>query len=302
MDWIELNVRVSPALEPHLVAALDKVASGVATEHPGGYISEPGEPHDIDPGAPLTVKAYFSAEEDAMGGAELARGILGLSQPSDDVFLRFLPEEDWAVLWKRYFGLQRISPTLAIVPTWKSYTPRLGEKVIRLDPGMAFGTGQHPTTRLCLAALERRVNQGDRVLDVGAGSGILSICAALCGAREIIGIDLDPQTVKSAQTNADLNGVTHLTTFRAGTLGDRWSADLPAPADFDVVVANISSRAIASLSEELATALRPGGRLLTSGFLQDSIADVREALVAAALKPTSIRRKGEWRLIEVVKP
>lgn len=302
MDWIELNVRVAPALEPKLVAALDEIASGVATEHPGGYISEPGEPHDLDPQAPLTVRAYFSAEEDAMGGAELARGLLGHKELSDDVFLRFLPEEDWAGLWKRYFGVQRISPTLVIVPTWKSYDARAGEKVISLDPGLAFGTGQHPTTRLCLAAIEKRATPGDRVLDVGAGSGILSICAAVCGAAEVVGVDLDEQTIKAAHANAELNGVAAVTTFRAGTLGERWPDDLAPSIGFDVVVANISSRAITSLAGALSNALRAGGCLITSGFLDDSVAEVSESLSIAGLTPQRPRRRGEWRLIEASKP
>jgi ribosomal protein L11 methyltransferase len=302
MDWIELNVRVAPALEPQLVVALENVASGVATEHPGGYIGEPGEPHDLDPAVPLTVKAYFSAEEDAMGGAELARGILGLDEPSEDVFLRFLPEEDWASLWKRYFGLQRISQTLVIVPTWKTYRPRPAENVIRLDPGLAFGTGQHPTTRLCLAAIERLTKPGDRVLDVGAGSGILSICAALCGADRVIGLDLDAATIEAAEANAELNDVSSITTFRAGSLAERWPADLPPAGDFDVVVANISTRTILNLSSALGSALRPGGILLASGFLQESVAEVRGALTEAGLTPGPTRRRREWRLVEAVKP
>ncbi|HEX5940406.1 MAG TPA: 50S ribosomal protein L11 methyltransferase, partial [Dehalococcoidia bacterium] len=167
--------------------------------------------------------------------------------------------------------------------------------------GMAFGTGQHPTTRLCLAAIEKAVQPGHRVLDVGAGSGILSLCAALCGAAEVIGVDLDQQTVKAAEANAELNHLSAATTFRHGTMGERWPADLPPPTNFDLVVANISSRAITSLAAELASALTTGGTLLTSGFLEESVDEVRSSLEGAGLEARRTRRRGEWRLIEASK-
>ncbi|MEX2238029.1 MAG: 50S ribosomal protein L11 methyltransferase [Dehalococcoidia bacterium] len=289
---------MAPHLEARVVAALNELASGVATEHAGGFIAEAGEPNDVDSAASVLVKAYFSSEEDAMGGAEVARELTGLPQPSEDLFLRLLPEEDWAGLWKRYFGVQRISPTLVVVPTWKKYGAKPGEKVITLDPGMAFGTGQHPTTRLCLAAIERLVQPGDRVLDVGAGSGILSVCAVLCGAGEVFGIDVDEPTVAAAVANAELNGVSALTHFEHGTLGERWPNGWPTAQDFDLVVANISARAVIALSPLFAAALRNGGHVLTSGFLEDSVKEISAVLEGAGFQKLRTRRRGEWRSIE----
>ena len=167
MDWIEVNVRVPPEREAAVVDALTPLCAGVAVETAGGFIAdatgspEPGS-DGVEANKLVTIKAYFSQEEDAMSGAEAARSVLGLAGPSHDVELRLLPESDWATLWRRYFRIQRVSPTMVIVPSWRSYKARPGERVLGLDPGLAFGTGQHATTRLCLAAIERHVHSGDR--------------------------------------------------------------------------------------------------------------------------------------------
>ncbi|MPZ24381.1 MAG: 50S ribosomal protein L11 methyltransferase [Dehalococcoidia bacterium] len=300
VDWIELSVRVSRDLEASVIEALTPLASGVASESPGGYIAEPDEPHLLDDG-PVTVKAYFSTEEDAMSGAETARGVLEEASAEGEVFLTLLAEEDWAGLWKRYFGVQRISSTLVIVPSWKDYQPKPGERVLELDPGLAFGTGQHPTTRLCLKAVERAVGPGSKVLDVGAGSGILSIAAVICGAESVLALDLDQQAVEATTRNARLNRVESRIEALAGTLGERWPAGRQREHGFDVVLANISARAIVGLAVEFAAHLADGGTLVASGFLEESVPDVRAALGTAGLRVVSVRRQGEWRLAEARK-
>jgi ribosomal protein L11 methyltransferase len=172
--------------------------------------------------------------------------------------------------------------------------------VVTLDPGMAFGTGQHETTRMCLEALERAVRRGARVLDAGCGSGILAIAAAKLGAREVLAIDVDADCVRITGENARLNGVEAIVRARRGSLGDAWPFDEP-PAAFDVVVANIIARVIVDLSPDLAAALAAGGRLIVSGVIGEREREVCDALTSAGLRIDVVRAMGDWRCIEAVR-
>jgi len=190
-----------------------------------------------------------------------------------------LDDQDWVTRTQSQFAPVLVG-RLAIVPSW--HEPPAGHVAIRLDPGVAFGTGTHPTTRLCLAWLERELSPGARVLDYGCGSGILSIAACALGAGEVLGIDIDPQAVAAARANAGRNGVAARYTGADG--------DLPADARFDLVIANILANPLVVLAPALAPRVVPGGRIVLSGILERQAGEVAAAYArvdpAIALAPS----------------
>ena len=241
-----------------------------------------------------TVTAYLPVDERlentllalkaALTQAKRAFRIPGIS---DEVTVRFVAEEDWATAWKQYFKPQKIGARFVVKPTWEEYDAAPGDLIIQIDPGMAFGTGLHATTRLCLRGLEARVFPGASVADVGTGSGILAIGAALLGAGRVVGVDNDPLAVRIAAENIAVNGV--------GETVSATEASEPPPSAFDIVVANILAHVIIALAAELFRATKPGGVLITSGILAgDSARQVAARLVAAGFETPEIAEEGEW--------
>jgi ribosomal protein L11 methyltransferase len=214
-------------------------------------------------------------------------------------------ESDWATAWRRHVGVLRIGRRIVIRPTWRRHRRQPGDVVIAMDPGMAFGTGLHPTTRLCLAGIERWADEGllarggardgrARLLDVGCGSGVLAIAAGLLGAGELVGVDTDPIAVEATLANARRNRVARR--LRA------WRGSLPSgAAPFDLVAANLIASLLVTLSADLAAELRPGGRLLASGIFADREADVGTALEAAGLAVGGREAEGDWVALEAVR-
>ena len=206
-------------------------------------------------------------------------------------------EEDWAEAWKEHFPVLRVGRRIVIRPTWREHDATPDEVVISLDPGMAFGTGLHPSTRLCLALIEDVADRGfvrdASVLDVGCGSGILSICAALLGARPVLGVDTDPLAVETTLRNAALNGLEGRISARQGSvpLGDN-------EATFDVVLANLVASLLIDLSEPLAESVRPGGVLIASGIFADREQEVRTAFESVGLRVVGAISEGDWVALE----
>jgi ribosomal protein L11 methyltransferase len=209
-------------------------------------------------------------------------------------------EQDWAEAWKEHFGVERYGNHIVVVPTWRHYTASQGDVVIRLDPGMAFGTGQHETTRMCLEALERAVAPGDTVLDLGCGSGILAIAAARLGASEVVALDVDQDAARITAENALLNRVDGLVRVATGSLGERWPFAEPPERRFDIVVANILARVIVELAPDISSILRRGGRLIASGIIAAREAELRVACNDNGLTIDRVRTGGDWRCIEAV--
>ena len=201
-----------------------------------------------------------------------------------------IPDEDWKLSYRKHFKVEVISPRLVVRPPWESVAPAPGQKVLTLDPGIAFGTGQHPTTRACLDAIDAlAAENADRsFLDVGCGSGILSIAAALEGFRDVHGFDNDPDAVRNANENAEANGLGAL--FSDGDLSVPGTA---APAD--VVAANVLAPVLVRFAREVGALVNPGGRLILSGILDEQYGEVRDAYAALGFAEISSRLIGEWR-------
>ncbi|MDD6320052.1 MAG: 50S ribosomal protein L11 methyltransferase [Oscillospiraceae bacterium] len=195
-------------------------------------------------------------------------------------------QEDWQNAWKKYYHAMDIGERLAIVPGWEDYdTDRI---VITMDPGMAFGTGTHETTSLCLETLDSLVKGGERVLDIGTGSGILAIAALKLGAACAEGVDIDPMCVRTAGENAARNGVEDRFTVLVGDLSDK------ASGQYNIITANIVAAAILSLAPNVPALMAPGARFIASGIIDTRKEEVLTGLRAAGLEPVEIKEKRGW--------
>ncbi len=293
---IEISVETA-GIDAELVADAFRQAcsEGVAIEAPPRF-ERATETYVLDGDAPALVKGYLRAAEDAERIGEalmLALQSAPLDRPLVWQQPRRLLEADWRDAWKKHWGVQRIGRGVVVVPSWIEYKLREGEIAVRIDPGMAFGTGQHPTTAMCLRALEEIGPQDAAVLDLGCGSGILSIAAVLLGARRALALDIDPQAVKAAAQNAADNGVAGAVETRAGTIEDNGAL----AETFDLALANISGLTLERLAPALAVVLKPGGRLVASGFLEDAVEGLRRAFEANGLSAERVVKDGVWRAI-----
>jgi ribosomal protein L11 methyltransferase len=243
----------------------------------------------------VSVAAPFPASERRALRERLTR--IPLTAPLPPLRYEDVRDQDWAEEWKRFFRVLHVGERLVVRPSWEAYEAHPNEVVIELDPGTAFGTGQHETTRLCLAALERHLRRGSAVLDVGTGSGILAVAAALLGAASVRGCDTDANAIAAAEANLARNNVANLVECRAGTLGETWPWPGPSEASADLLVANISSAALVSLMPDVAAALRPGGCFIGSGFIKSGCAIVEEAAQRADLTTAAVLEDGEWRCL-----
>jgi ribosomal protein L11 methyltransferase len=201
----------------------------------------------------------------------------------------------------------RVGRSIVVRPPWRSYKAKRGDIVVEIDPGMAFGTGQHATTQLCLEALEERIAPRGVVLDIGCGSGILSIAAALLGAKRVDAIDIDPAAVRATKENAARNGVRRAIRIRRGSLGEApalssaegWPFPFAPDRRYDLVLANLSSRLVQELAEPLVAALATDGVALISGLIDAQEAACRRALRRAGARVIESRGREGWRLLLV---
>lgn len=303
--WLELSVEADLEAVEAVSEILSRFAPGGTTIEPAFDLVEEGLGARIDPTRPSTVRAYVPARDPkaAERAAAEAGEALGHLQafglrPIGNLTTRIVHEADWAEAWKEHFPVLRIGRRIVIKPTWREHAAAPDDVVLDLDPGMAFGTGLHPTTRLCLAAVEsaadRRLLAGARVLDVGCGSGILAIAAARLGAASVLGVDTDPIAIEATDANAARNGLAARISARAGSIP---SGEPP----HDVVLANLIASVLVALAAAVRDELRPGGIVLASGIFEDREAEVRAAFAAVGLDVTGRTAEGEWVALEAVR-
>jgi ribosomal protein L11 methyltransferase len=250
------------------------------------------------------IKTYLLAEDDN-GLREIGVGLelLKRARPAAahlvKPHIRFLAETDWAEAWKASYDVLRVGRRLVIKPTWRDYTSGPDELVIELDPGMAFGSGLHPTTRLCLEALEDHLYPGASVLDVGTGSGILAIAAARLGASHVLALDTDHVAVRVARENVLLNHVEPVVDVELGTIpipGNRSvrRCDFVHPPTADLILANILAETIIEFAPAWPTSLNPEGTLIASGIIAERGDAVMHSLIANGLRVVSQQADGDW--------
>jgi ribosomal protein L11 methyltransferase len=303
-EWIELSVTTDGEAVEAVSEILGRVAPGGTSVEPGFELVDEGLSARLDPNRPVAVRAYIPQRPGAAEAVALVDTALGHLRafnlrPIGELEIRTVREAEWAEAWKQHFPVLRVGRRIVIRPTWRRHRVQPDDAVIALDPGMAFGTGLHPTTRLCLAALERLADRGGlangRVLDVGCGSGILSIAAVKLGALAATGIDIDSLAIEATAANARRNRVARRVGARLGTLPS-------GRPPHDVVLANLIASLLVELAPGLFAELRPGGTLIASGIYVDREADVAAALQQAGLEVRGRVAEGDWVVLEAVRP
>lgn len=301
--WREVRIITkSEALEPVSGIFYGLDCKGVAIEDPNDILEREQGPLTWDfadinileyKGNAAVVKGYFAQEED------MARVIayieeklkelkdLGIDIGEGKIEDKEIYEQDWANNWKKYYKPTKISDKVVVKPTWEEYKKADDELIIELDPGMAFGTGTHETTRMCIKALEEKVENESTVFDIGTGSGILAIGAKLLGSKEVKAVDLDPVAVDAARKNVEINNIKGIEVLE-GNLMD------VIHGKADIVVANIIADIILFLCEDVKSFLKPGGVFISSGIILDRRAEVEEKLKTVGYKILEVKNEGEW--------
>jgi len=297
-SWLELAVEADLEAVEAVSEILSRFAPGGTSVEPAFELVEEGLSARVDPTRPAVVRAYVLARDPASADAAATAAEAALDhlrafdlRPIGPVRTRVVDEADWADAWKRHFPVTRIGRRVVIRPSWRRHRAAPEDAVVVLDPGMAFGTGLHPTTRLCLEAIEGLADEGRvagvRTLDVGCGSGILSIAAARLGAASCLGLDVDPIAIEATTANAGRNRLGSRISARLGSLP---SAEPP----FELVLANLIASLLVRLAPDLADEVAPEGRLVASGIFRDREEDVRAAFGQAGLEIVGRRAGEDW--------
>ncbi len=293
-EWIELAVDVdSEAVEPvSELFARYGFNEGVAIDEP--YVQDgDGDNLEIDVNALFTIRTYVADSDFKPELVEEIRQALwhyGQIRSVSDLRVNTLKEEDWANAWKEHFQVHRIGDRTIIRPPWRDYEPQEGEVVVELDPGMAFGTGLHPSTRLSVLGVEQVVQPGDTVFDVGTGSGILAIAAVKLGAAKADCVDVETVAIRATNENAERNGVTDRIAVELGSAGP----GEPFQGQYDVVLANIIARILIDLSEALVRQTKPGGHLVLAGIIESREPDVVAAFTGQGATVITRRQHDDW--------
>lgn len=303
MKWIEVKITTTQEASDALAEMLMQAgAGGVAIEDPFDIkkvVQTPGSLDYADSeyldslGDDVSVSAYFHDSENiAELKAVIQEKVADVSRFLDTgkghVAVREVAEENWSENWKQYYKPVKLSDGIVIKPSWEKYDCRPGETVVELDPGMAFGTGNHETTRMCAQLLEKYMKEDTDVLDIGCGSGILSIIAAKIGARSVLALDIDEVAVRVAGENCARNGVNKRVKCVSGVLDDL------KPFKNGIIVANIIARVIVDLSRSIPHYIEDGGLFITSGIIRERGEEVKTAYLSRGFELLEERQSGEW--------
>lgn len=343
MLWHEVTIHTTEEAQEMISNFLYEAgAGGVSIEESGSLSKERDtrfgelydEPLNDIPLGEAVIKGYYDESTDMDAVIEVITPRVaelpefGIDPGKALISWKTVDDEEWADAWKQYFKPLRVSDRLTIKPTWEEYTPQgPDEAIIELDPGMAFGTGTHPTTALCLRALEKHITGGEEVIDVGTGSGILAVGAMLLGAKSVLALDLDPVAVVSARQNVALNKLEPYITVKESDLlsllggegvadtpaGEMWPSARPShtkevavPSEQEgegslgvtipvkIVVANILAEILVMFMDDVYNALQPGGLYITSGIYKDKEGLVANALKEAGFEIIEISREEAW--------
>ncbi len=277
MKWLELSIKVpGEFVEPvsYLFSRYGQVLS--MEDADGGWV---------------VIRTYLSAaSRQRLARIEIGVRLMASLRPIGELQFKALEEREWRDEWKRYFHLLRISRSLVVKPSWIEYKAQPGERVVELDPGMAFGTGHHPSTHTCLEALEERIRRGMRVLDLGTGSGILTMAALKLGAGSVVALDIDPSAIKAARQNIKSAGLGSTVRLAKGTLPHPLAQD----KSIDLVAANINAMIIKEKAPQLLEVLAPGGILIVSGIIEDKREGVEETLRGLGLAHLKTHSLEDW--------
>jgi ribosomal protein L11 methyltransferase len=301
--WVEVCVTTShEAVEAVSAIFYDNGAGGVAIEDPQDVISSNTSPRDWDyieerllpeDNGEARVKGYFLYTEKT---GEIVNNIksavnkldeYGLDRGKGEVTIKEVVEQDWSNAWKKYYKPFKIGQHIVIKPSWEEYNQDPEDIIIELDPGMAFGTGTHETTRMCIELLEEYIKDGSLVFDIGCGSGILSIVSSKLGAEKVIGVDIDEVAVKASRENAEISRVKNVE-IKQGNLADVLAGKA------DLVVANIIADVIINLSKVIPDYLNSQGTFICSGIISDRLPDVKKALIENGFNIIKVKEMGEW--------
>ncbi|MBN8236683.1 50S ribosomal protein L11 methyltransferase [Halobacillus kuroshimensis] len=311
MKWSEVCVHTTTeAVEPVSNILHESGASGVVIEDPADMQRKKtklGEIYELNPAdypaEGVYVKAYMPMNSFLMETVDGVKKTIsnltefGIDIGRNEVTIQEIHEEDWATAWKKYYKPVKISEKITIIPEWEDYTPVSSDEIIiEMDPGMAFGTGTHPTTVLSIQALEQYLEKGDVVADVGAGSGILSVASVLLGAEHAYAYDLDDVAVSSTKNNAILNGVENQVTSEVNDLleGVDWEADL--------IVSNILAEIIVKFTDDAFRVVKPGGYFITCGIISARKEMVRDRLIESGFDIVETNKMEDWISIIAKKP
>lgn len=309
MQWIEVNVAVTHEAVEAVADMLTSIGSkGVAIEDPQliNDLRNSGtwELCDIpeqENTEVVTVSAYYADDEKLEKRLAEIDEQLALIEERIGKYrfgntrFRKVSEQDWANEWKQYFHVTHVGKSLVIKPSWEKYAPKEGEHVIEIDPGMAFGTGTHHTTNMMMERLEKVITPDSTVFDVGTGSGILAIAAAMLGAKSVKAVDIDAVAVRVAKENVADNGLSDQIEVREGDLlhGTEGKAD--------VIIANIIADIVIMLLQDIPQKLNDDGVLLASGIIEERMPDVEAAAQAQGLHVDAVDHRGGWVVMQMKK-